>query len=77
MELVEANIAHDCLGCGYCNMGCPFGKKHSMLDTVLPWAQRDFGDRLQVLPGFHAERRRARGRPRARRARRATAAARR
>ena len=27
-----------------------------MLDTVLPWAQRDFGDRLQVLPGFHAER---------------------
>ena len=37
-------------------MGCPFGKKHSMLDTVLPWAQRDFPDRLDVLPGFHAER---------------------
>jgi choline dehydrogenase-like flavoprotein len=53
---VEANIAPDCLGCGYCNMGCPFGKKHSMLDTVLPWAQRDHGERLQVLPGFRAER---------------------
>jgi choline dehydrogenase-like flavoprotein len=56
IELVEANIAPDCLGCGYCNMGCPFGKKRSMLDTVLPWAQRDHGDNLQVLPGFHAER---------------------
>ena len=41
MKVVEANIAGDCLGCGYCNMGCPFGKKQSMLDTVLPWAQSD------------------------------------
>ena len=56
LELVEANIAADCLGCGYCNMGCPFGKKHSMLDTVLPWAQCDFPDRLDVLPDFRAER---------------------
>ena len=56
LELVDANLASDCLGCGYCNMGCPFGKKHSMLDTVLPWAQRDFPDQLDVLPDFHAER---------------------
>lgn len=39
---VRANI-EGCLGCGYCNIGCRYGKKLSMLDTVLPWAQRDFG----------------------------------
>ncbi|MGH2968794.1 MAG: GMC oxidoreductase, partial [Solirubrobacteraceae bacterium] len=55
LELVHANISADCLGCGYCNMGCGFGFKHSMLDTVLPWAQRDFPDRLHVLPEFEAE----------------------
>src|SRR5688572_8380905 len=32
--VVEANIA-GCIGCGYCNIGCRFGKKLSMLDTVL------------------------------------------
>ena len=36
--IVEANIA-DCLGCGYCNIGCAYGKKLSMLDTILPEAQ--------------------------------------
>ena len=40
VAVVEANIV-DCLGCGYCNIGCKFGKKLSMLDTVLPWAQQD------------------------------------
>jgi choline dehydrogenase-like flavoprotein len=54
--LVDANIAEDCLGCGYCNMGCPFGKKHSMLDTVLPWAQERFDERLDVLPNFRVTR---------------------
>lgn len=39
---VRANI-EGCLGCGYCNIGCRYGKKLSMLDTVLPWAQRDWG----------------------------------
>jgi choline dehydrogenase-like flavoprotein len=52
---VEANI-NDCLGCGYCNIGCRFGKKLSALDTLLPWAQRDFGDRLRVLAECEAER---------------------
>ena len=56
VELVEANISAGCLGCGYCNMGCGFGFKQSMLDTVLPWAQRDFPDRLDVLADFRAER---------------------
>lgn len=48
--IVEANIA-DCIGCGYCNIGCAFGKKLSMLDTVLPEGQERFGpDWLQVVP---------------------------
>ena len=46
--VVEANIA-GCIGCGYCNIGCRFGKKLSMLDTVLPDAQHDHGDRLRIL----------------------------
>lgn len=40
--VVDANIA-DCVGCGYCNIGCAYGRKLSMLDNVLPRAQRDFG----------------------------------
>ena len=43
--VVAANI-HECLGCGYCNIGCAYGKKLSMLDTILPWAQRDFKVRI-------------------------------
>jgi choline dehydrogenase-like flavoprotein len=38
----EANI-HDCLGCGYCNIGCAYGRKLSMLDTVLPETQKNGG----------------------------------
>lgn len=45
---VKANIV-DCLGCGYCNLGCKYGRKLSMLDEVLPRAQRDYGDKLQIL----------------------------
>ena len=37
-EPVSANI-RDCLGCGYCNIGCAYGRKLSMLDTLLPEAQ--------------------------------------
>jgi choline dehydrogenase-like flavoprotein len=52
---VEANI-HDCLGCGYCNIGCKFGRKLSMLDTVLPEAQRKAGkDALRILAGCEAQ----------------------
>ncbi len=56
---VEANI-HECLGSGYCNLGCPFGRKLSMIDRVLPRTQqdtdakrerdRDFRGRLEILP---------------------------
>jgi choline dehydrogenase-like flavoprotein len=54
--IVEANIA-DCLGCGYCNIGCAYGKKLSMLDTLLPWAQQKFGpDGLRILAECEVER---------------------
>lgn len=55
-DVVEANIA-DCPSSGYCNIGCPFGTKLSMLDKVLPEGQQQFGvDRLRVLPECRAER---------------------
>ena len=48
-EPIEANI-HQCLGCGYCNIGCAYGRKLSMLDTLLPWAQERFGEeRLRIV----------------------------
>jgi choline dehydrogenase-like flavoprotein len=51
---VDANI-EGCLGCGYCNIGCAYGKKLSMLDIVLPAAQQGAGrDRLRILSGCEA-----------------------
>lgn len=48
-DVVRANIA-DCLGCGYCNIGCKFGRKLSMLDEVLPRAQQAYGaERLRIF----------------------------
>jgi choline dehydrogenase-like flavoprotein len=52
---VEANL-EDCLGCGNCNIGCKYGRKLSMLDRVLPEAQRDYGDRVRILPDCAVER---------------------
>jgi choline dehydrogenase-like flavoprotein len=46
--VVEANIT-DCLGCGYCNIGCQYGRKLSMLDAVLPQAQQQYGERFRIL----------------------------
>src|SRR5262249_7989159 len=61
---VEANI-RGCLGCGYCNTGCKFGKKLSMLDTVLPMIQRDYNkngrEALKIVAGCEATKLRARG----------------
>ena len=53
-ELVECNIA-DCLGSGYCNIGCPYGKKLSALDWTLPRAQLEFGDAVRILPDCRVE----------------------
>lgn len=58
VEPVRANI-EDCLGCGYCNIGCAFGKKLSMLDTTLPWAQRDFPGRVRIVAECAVDRLRA------------------
>ena len=59
---VPVNIA-GCLGCGYCNIGCAYGKKMSMLDSYLPMAQ-ELG--VEVMPGckvvgIHTSGRRASG----------------
>jgi choline dehydrogenase-like flavoprotein len=53
-HLVEANI-RGCLGCGYCNIGCRFGKKLSALDWTLPRAQEDFPDAVRILPDCRVE----------------------
>ncbi len=53
--VVHANIK-DCFGCGYCNIGCAFGKKLSMLDTALPWAQRDFPGKVRIVAECEVER---------------------
>ena len=61
-RVVEANI-HDCLGCGYCNIGCRFGRKLSMLDRVLPEAQGLGGpEALKIVAGCEAEKLRGTGR---------------
>ncbi len=53
---VDANII-DCLGSGYCNIGCQWGKKLSALDTTLPRAQRRFGaDRVRIVSECQVER---------------------
>ncbi len=40
-----------CLGCGYCNFGCRFGRKLSMLETYVPKLQ---GPRAYVIDRCHA-----------------------
>jgi choline dehydrogenase-like flavoprotein len=60
---VNANI-HDCLGCGYCNIGCPYGLKLSMLDRVLPEGQREAKGSLRIVADCEVERiRTVSGRP--------------
>ena len=43
---------HDCLGCGYCNLGCAYSRKLSMLTTVLPKTQAAADDRRERDPDF-------------------------
>jgi choline dehydrogenase-like flavoprotein len=52
--VVDANIK-DCLGTGYCNIGCPYGKKLSALDNILPRAQREFGAGVRIFSECLAE----------------------
>ncbi len=58
--VVEANIK-DCLGSGYCNIGCAFGKKLSALDNILPRAQREFPGAVRIFSECLAESIRTRG----------------
>ena len=58
--VVDANIK-DCLGSGYCNIGCAFGKKLSALDNLLPRAQRDLPGAVRIFSECLAESIRTRG----------------
>ena len=59
-ERMHANIAPAvCRGTGYCNIGCAYGRKLSMLETALPWAQRDFPGKVRILAGTEVVRLRA------------------
>jgi choline dehydrogenase-like flavoprotein len=55
VDAVRANI-DGCIGCGYCNIGCKWGHKLSMLETALPWAQRDFPGRVKIIADCEVER---------------------
>ncbi len=54
-DAVSANIV-ECLGCGYCNIGCKFGRKLSMLDIVLPSAQSNHPGKFHILSEAEAVR---------------------
>ena len=58
--VVDANIK-DCLGSGYCNIGCAYGKKLSALDNILPRAQQDFPGAVRIFSECLAERIETRG----------------
>jgi choline dehydrogenase-like flavoprotein len=53
LDSIMANI-NGCLGCGYCNIGCKYGRKLSMLDTVLPMTQISHPGSLRILAGCEA-----------------------
>ncbi|MFI4990701.1 MAG: GMC family oxidoreductase N-terminal domain-containing protein [Solirubrobacterales bacterium] len=55
VDAVDANIK-DCLGCGYCNIGCAYGAKLSMLQTALPWAQRTHPGKVRIVAECEVER---------------------
>ncbi len=53
-DSVNANIS-GCLGCGYCNIGCQYNKKLSMLTTILPEIQKKYGkESLEIIAGCEA-----------------------
>jgi choline dehydrogenase-like flavoprotein len=53
LDSVMANI-NGCLGSGYCNMGCKYGKKLSMLDTILPQTQLANPGSLEIIANCEA-----------------------
>jgi choline dehydrogenase-like flavoprotein len=55
VDVVNANIK-GCYGSGYCNIGCRWGKKLSMLETALPQAQRDGPGRVRIIAECEVDR---------------------
>lgn len=53
--VVNANI-EGCYGSGYCNIGCRWGKKLSMLETALPRAQAEGPGQVRILAECEVER---------------------
>ncbi len=54
VDSVNANIS-GCAGCGYCNIGCKYDRKLSMLVSILPGIQSKFGnDSLEIVAGCEA-----------------------
>ena len=54
VDSVNANIA-GCAGCGYCNIGCKYDRKLSMLHSILPGIQSRFGaESLDIIAGCEA-----------------------
>ncbi len=54
VESVNANIS-GCAGCGYCNIGCKYDRKLSMLTSILPGIQSTFGkESLDIVAGCEA-----------------------
>lgn len=42
LGIESVNLSHnrtDCIGCGFCNYGCRYDRKASMLVTFIPWAE--------------------------------------
>lgn len=61
VDSVAANIKH-CVGCGYCNMGCKWGKKLSMLNNILPQVQELAGaENFQIIAGCEVEKLKSKG----------------
>jgi choline dehydrogenase-like flavoprotein len=54
-QVVRANIS-DCVGSGYCNIGCKWGRKLSMLETALPWAQARCRGDVRIVAECEVER---------------------
>lgn len=48
------NTPNACAYCGYCNSGCPYGRRMGVAQTYLPAVCRDYGAR--ILPDTKAER---------------------
>jgi choline dehydrogenase-like flavoprotein len=54
VDSVNANIS-GCAGCGYCNIGCKYDRKLSMLHSILPGIQSRFGaESLDIIAGCEA-----------------------